>query len=299
MINILRHQLLRFFTEPLLHFMILGAAIFVGFNVMSGRTPNEKNAIVVRQATIQNLASVFTRSWQRSPSEEELNELIQDYIREEVAVREALALGIDRDDSIIRRLLRQKLEFVTEDVALQAEPTDEDLRTYLHGHADVFTSEPRFSFTQIYFNAQHRGTRLGQDAAKLREHLNTSKVPVDVATQGDITSLEHQFNALPASQIKQLFGEPFATALATLEPGQWSGPVASGYGQHLIFVSEQLPGSLPNLEQVREAVRRDWANSRRIDALDKFYATRLHNYSVTIEIPLPKSADNNVAELSR
>jgi hypothetical protein len=117
----------------------------------------ERGTIVVTQGRIENLAATFARTWRRPPSAGELSSTVQDYVREEAAVREALALGLDRDDTVIRRRLRQKLEFIAEGVAAQAEPTEEDLQTYLEAHAEAFASEPRFTFSHVYLSAERRG----------------------------------------------------------------------------------------------------------------------------------------------
>jgi hypothetical protein len=295
----------RFVKEPLLHFLLLGAAIFA---VYEGVSPSDLgavtglDAIVVSQARIEGLRDKFTRTWHRSPNETELNGLIQDFVREEVAVREAAALGIDRDDSVIRRLLRQRLEFVTEDVATLAEPSEAQLISYLRDHADDFRAEPRISFSQIFFDPQRRGDALAANAEQLRTRLNAGnrRTPVEVtelAELGDATLLEHQFTALPLSAVAQMFGEAFAEVLRAQAPGQWSAPIASAYGEHIVYVSETTPGTAPALEQVREAVRRDWVNARRTEVLDAFYAALMQRYRVTVYMPPSKTGDDQIAEL--
>lgn len=299
------HVMKRFLSEPLLHFLLLGAAIFAVFDSVSENgvdTAIEQDAIVVTQAKIESLTDKFTRTWQRSPSEAELNGLIQDFIREEIAVREAAALGIDRDDTVIRRLLRQRLEFVTEDVAALAEPSEAQLNEYLREHADDFRTEPRISFSQIFFDSQRRGDTLAADAEQLRTRLNSgngqdSVELSELSDLGDATLLERQFTALSLGAAAQLFGEPFAKALGTLQPGQWSTLITSAYGEHLVYVSDTVPGSVPSLAQVREAVRREWINARRTEVLDAFYAALLQRYRVTVDMPPSKRGDDQLAEL--
>ncbi len=270
-----------------MHFLLLGAALFAAFEWMSGDSVREPGRIVVTQGRIESLAIGFTRTWQRPPTESELQGLVREYIREEVCTREAVALGLDRDDSVIRRRLRQKLEFVTEDLAAQGEPTEEDLRAYLKAHASSFHVEQRFTFQHVYLNPIQRGEYLARDVAQLLEQLRQAGGNDDVSAVGDPFLLDHRFDAMPTSEALKLFGEKFASALSRLAPGQWQGPVESGYGVHLVFISERSEEHTPTLEEVRDAVRRDWANARRTEANEKFYETLLKRYSVTIEQPDP------------
>lgn len=287
----------RILTEPLLHFVLLGAVLFAAFNILAREPAGAQETIVVSQARIENLAAKFTRTWQRPPGAAELNGLIQDYIREEAAVREALALGIDRNDTVIRRLLRQRLEFVTEDVAALTEPSEADLNGYLRDHAEDFRTETRISFSQIFFDPQRRGAALTADAGKLRARLNAAGGQVDVAMLGDATLLEHQFTALPLSAAVHLFGEDFAAALSTQKPGKWSAPIASAYGEHLVYVSDVTPGTVPELAQIRDTVRRELLNTRRKTALDAYYTALLQRYQVSIDMPPATPGHDQLAEL--
>jgi hypothetical protein len=157
--------------EPLLHFLILGAVIFMAYGITARHKANNPGEIVVTQGTIENLVTGFTRTWQRPPTEDELQGLVRDYIREEAAYREALALGLDRDDMIVRRRLQQKLEFVSNDLATRIEPSDEDLQSFLQAHKGTFQTEPLFSFRQIYFNPQLHGENLHRDVARVLDEL--------------------------------------------------------------------------------------------------------------------------------
>jgi hypothetical protein len=274
----------KFFKEPLLHFLFLGAILFVAYSMM--QTPgrgDEPGEIVVTQGQIEHLAASFARTWQRPPSGEELAGLVRDRIREEVYYREAMAMGLDKDDTVIRRRLRQKMEFISDDIAARTEPTDEQLNTYLQTHADMFRVEPRFTFGQVYLNPEKRGEDLDRDMMKLLSLLNQPDNNTDLATLGDSLMLEQQFVALPASEVAKRFGEHFAAQLGELIPGAWQGPVESGYGVHLVLVSERSEGQLPMLADVRDSVRREWDNAMRLEANEKFYQELLKRYTVTIE----------------
>jgi parvulin-like peptidyl-prolyl isomerase len=179
----------------------------------------------------------------------------------------------------------------------------ESYRNYLRDHPDDFRTDTRISFRHIYLDPQRRGAALAADAAQLRARLNAagdrSQAPdlAALSELGDATLLERQFTALPLGTAAQLFGDAFAEALRTLEPGQWSAPIVSAYGEHLVYVSDIAPGTVPALEQVRAAVRRDWVNARRTELLDAFYAALLQRYRVTVVMPPSKADDDQLAEL--
>ena len=275
----------RLLHEPLLHFLLLGAAVFAAFSWGSEHSETGSKSIVVTQGRIDHLENAFARTWQRPPTQQEMDGLIQDYVQEEGYAREAVALGLDRDDLIIRRRLRQKLEFVSEDLAAPAEPSDEELQTYLEAHAATFATERRFSFRQVYLNPKGRGVNLARDVDRLLAGLKQAGAKTNLAPLGDPILLEHEFDNASAREVGNMFGEKFAAALGNLSPGQWQGPVESGYGVHVVFLAERTEGRLPPLEDVREAVRREWANARRLEADAQFYQTLLRRYAVTIERP--------------
>jgi hypothetical protein len=285
--------------EPLVHFLLLGAGLFVAFGLVGKRPSDELGKIVITQGQIEHLAAGYHRVHGRPAAPEELEGLMRDYVREEVYCREALALGLDRDDAVIRNRLRLKMEFIAEDVAAQAEPTDEQLRSYLREHPEAFRIEPRFTFSQVYLNPERHRQSLVYDVAQLLMRLHQAGDTADVSELGDPFLLEHTFVALAASEVAKQFGETFAVQLGKLPRGQWQGPVESGYGVHLVFVSETTEGRVPTLEEVRDTVRREWANARRLEANEKFYQDLLKRYTVTIEGPQPTKAGKKLAMEAR
>jgi hypothetical protein len=271
--------------EPLVHFLLIGLLVFAGFKVTSPNGAGEPGKIVVTQAQVESLVTGFTRTWQRPPTTLELEGLIREYIREEVCTREAIALGLDKDDSVIRRRLRQKLEFISDSVASQAEPTEEQLEKYLKAHSDSFRGERRFSFTQVYLDPQKHGENLTRDINQMLAELRLAGSKPDVSKMGDSLLLEQSFKALTAGEISKQFGEKFATKLADVTVGEWSGPIESGYGVHLVLVSEREDGFVPALAEVRASVKHEWLNAQRSEINEKFYQTLLKRYTVTVEDP--------------
>jgi PPIC-type PPIASE domain len=272
--------------EPLLHFLVLGVAIFAAYGLVLKRSADEPGKIVISAGQVASMAESFARTWRRPPTGEELDGLIRDRVQEEVYSREALALGLDKDDTIIRRRLRQKMEFVTDDVAALAEPTDDQLGDYLKTHADAFRVQREFTFSQVFLNPERHGENLGRDATELLAQLRHAGENVDLSELGDSFLLEHKFQSLPASEVVKQFGDKFAARLNELSPGQWQGPIESGYGVHLVRISERTEGRMPELAEVRDAVRREWVNARRLESNEKFYAELLKRYVVTIERPI-------------
>lgn len=271
--------------EPLLHFMLLGFALFLLHGWMAGPGGGSGKGIVITQGRIEQLAAGFARMHQRAPVASELEALIDDAIREEIFYREAKALGLDQDDTIVRRRLRQKLEFVSEDVVPVAEPTDAQLLGYLQANPGKFRSETRYSLSHVYLNPQRHGQRLAGDTQVLLAELQRVGATADASKLGDAFLLEHRFQSVTASELVRLFGAGFETALRTLPTGEWQGPVPSGYGAHLVFVDRRDDGRVAALELVREEARREWIHDQRQQANGRFYADLRKRYEVTVERP--------------
>jgi hypothetical protein len=194
-----------------------------------------------------------------------------------------MAMGLDRDDTIIRRRLQQKLEFLSENISDFTQPTDEELRVFFQDHPDQFRSERRFTFHQVYLSLERHRDGLAGDAAELLRQLKRLSNSFDISTLGDPSLLEHQFADVEATEVAKQFGEKFASALNDLPLGEWQGPVESSYGIHLVFVEERTERQSPALEEVRDAVRREWLNARRLESNKKFYDGLYKRYTVEIE----------------
>lgn len=269
--------------EPLVQFLLLGAAIFLGYGLVSKRIRPEPGKIVVTQGQLASMRESFNRTWQRPPSREEWADLIQDRVREEVYCREAIALGLDRDDVVIRQRLRQKMEFISDGIAAQAEPKDAELSAYLAAHPERFHVERRFTFRHVYLDPAKRAASLARDATQLLATLNQAGNKADVSRMGDSFPVERDLTGVPASAITAKFGAEFTARLSELPLGRWQGPIESTFGSHLVFESERTEARLPELAEVRDAVRREWESARRLEANEASYQKLLAHYSVTVE----------------
>ena len=278
----------RWLSEPLLHFVVLGIVLFAGSSIITRNTAPTAGRIMVSQGRIANLSMSFAKVWQRPPSSDELEGLIRDYVREEVLSREAIAMGLDRDDTVIRRRLQQKLEFVTNDVAEQAQPSEAELQEYLTQHPEQFRSDALLSFRQVFLSRQARGDAVQADAVTLLAELQQAGPAIDTGTLGDPTLLSPELTKARAGEVAAIFGEGFAHQLTALAVGRWQGPVASAYGEHLVLVTARADGRVPALSEARAQVASEWTNARRIAANQDFYRQALGRYTVTVEA-LPHS----------
>jgi hypothetical protein len=279
--------------EPLLHFLVLGAALFGLFSMVDKNNSEAPAKIIVSTSRVTTLADGFARTWRRPPTEQELQGLVEDYIRDEIFYREGRAAGLDRDDFVIRRRVRQKMEFLAEDMAA-AEPSDEQLGAHLASNPERFQTEDRLTFHHVFLSATRRGSALDDDARQIADTLVRTSAPEDTATLFDPFLLGEEFREMSQSDIARTFGEGFAKRLSAMAPGRWQGPIPSSFGVHFVFVDERAKGNLPSLASVREAVQREWLNARRIEAEQKLYRTLRDRYQIVVET-LPKATASEIA----
>jgi hypothetical protein len=275
----------RFIREPLVHFLVLGALMFLWSAWQGGGGGAGSNRIVITPGVVDYLAAGFNRTWRRAPNEAELKGMIDEHVKEEIAAREALAMGLDRDDIVIKRRLRQKLEFLLVDDAAAAPPTDADLKAWLDKHPETFRVEPQLAFRQVLLRPERRGASLEADASKLLARLRAAGAEVNTQDLGDASMLPAETPLEPAREVARGFGQDFADALMKLAPGQWSGPVESSFGLHLVFVRESTKGAAADLATVRPLVEREVVAERRKAEMQALYERLLAKYAVSIEMP--------------
>lgn len=276
----------RLLTEPLVHFLLLGAALFGVFTFVAEPEEEDISAnreIVVTPGRIEMLAANFAKVWQRPPSDTELTGLIEDFIREEIFYREALALGMDRDDTIIRRRLRQKLEFITTDLADQIEPTEADLQATLEGDPETYRIDPVVSFEQVFIDPKKHGDDLEQVLSETRVQITAAKSPDELAALGDRLMIPPALESVSTFEIDRTFGRGFGDEIAALELGQWSEPLRSGYGLHFIRLLDKIDARLPTVDDIRDDLERDWRVQKQKETADAFYTALRDRYTITVE----------------
>jgi hypothetical protein len=288
-------DLRRWLREPLLHFLILGAVLFLLFHFVKGGFATRQNEIVISSGTVRTISEGFQRVWKRPPTQQELDSLIQDYIKEEIYYREAMTMGLDRDDTIIRRRLRQKMEFLADGMGYIKEPTEKDLQLYLQKHPEKFRVESRYTFSHVYLNPEQHQNSLPQDATQLLTKLNNAGNSVDASQYGDRFMLGYYFSNQSESNVARTFGDQFGKQLAQLETGKWVGPIESGYGQHLVLISSRTEGTTPLLSEVRKQVQSEWMTEEAKQTSEKFYESLRSRYNVKIEPEKTSSGNANAS----
>ena len=279
-----RGWLRRLVAEPLLHFVLLGGmlfALYLGVN----DTPevSSPNRIVVDKVQLQSILTAFERTWLRAPTAGELDGLIREHVKEEVLYREALALGLDSDDLIIRRRLRQKMEFLNADLIEPPTPTDADLQTYLDANSASYREAERHDFIQVFVNRGDDQGDAQQRASRLLAQLpDPATAAPPVTTLGDVSMLPGEMMQADAHDIGRVFGDDFAAQLSAVPLNRWSGPYRSTYGLHLVYVSARTAAREAQLDEVRAAVTRDWAAAQRHEANERFYSALLERYKVEV-----------------
>ncbi len=282
----MNEKITRWLREPLVHFLAIGVALFA-LNALftagdSGDGPDR--SVAVTETEIRWLRDTWQSRWQRPPTETELRGLVDDYVRQEVLYREALAMGLDRNDEVIRRRMVQKIEFLTSDLASQVQPTETQLQAYFQENLDRYTIPERRGFAHVYFNVDQRGEAAVADAEQLLARLRGAP-PSEVRPRelGDRFMLQHEYPLQREQDVSRIFGQRFAGALFELEPGEWQGPIASGYGVHLAYVTQVEEPRVPDLNLVRSDVLRDYASALREQANDAMLATVRSRYTVEID----------------
>jgi hypothetical protein len=262
----------RILKEPLFHFLVGGALLFAAYAWLNRDVPDEPRVVRITAAEVNWLKETWTFQWKRQPDERELRGLVSDYLREVLLAREATELGLDANDTIVRRRLAQKMEFLLQDTARLIEPNDDELRRLYTTSGDRYRAQSRISFSQIFFNSE----------ASAKNAL--AKVGTGPASGlGDRTMLESEFKDADRHAVMTIFGNQFSEELFKLEAGRWLGPVASGYGFHLVRISDIQPGLPRPFEDVRAQVLEDWQHLQQVRANEQFYANLLKKYDLEVE----------------
>lgn len=251
----------KYIHEPLAHFVLAGVFIFILYSLLDPDRVGD-DQIIVDQAVIERLTADWQRRSGRAPAPEELDGLIADYLFEELFYREAMALGLEQNDQVIRRRLVQKMELLAESAAQQLQPSGNELPEWYEAHPELYRSEPRIGFRHIYFSHDRRDNSAEKDAAMLLTRLGGLDQAAGQPGLGDSFMLPHEFIDIGRPQLGRLFGEEFAAALLELEPGSWQGPVRSGYGYHLVYLFKVRDAEPIPFTESRARVAQDWQRNR-------------------------------------
>ncbi len=260
--------------EPLLHFLLLGALLFAVYGYTERGRGGVEPAKQIRLSfdELAQLAMVFQSQWRREPSTEEFGRLVESKVQGEILYREALAMGLDKGDEIIKRRMAQKMQFLAEDVASAREPSAAELRSWYSKNSDKFAQASRVSFRHLYFSPDRRGARARDDAqsalAKLAAQPEDSKLAASLA---DPFMFQEYYRDRAPEFLGKEFGPRFAVEVPKLKAGSWQGPVESGFGWHLVFVDTAIPGRVPAFDEIEGDVKTAWLSERKAVAWESAY----------------------------
>ncbi len=260
---------MKLLREPQLHFVLIGALTFGSYawiNRGASDAGGADRAILITEQQVNWLVETWKRQWQRPPTEAELQGLFVDYLREELLAREARGLELDRDDTVVRRRLAQKMDFMLEDTARLVEPKDADLRAIYDADLARFRTQARSTFVQVYFSPEKRGNRADADARKALDQLRRRGPDADLTRIGDALLLPAGLTNVDEQVIASQFGADFARAVGAIAPGMWQGPIKSEYGLHLVLVTERSEGRQLSLEEARSDLVDLWQRKQEVTA---------------------------------
>ena len=274
--------------EPLVHFLLLGAVLFAVYAYTErGRGGVESSKqIQLSLDDLTQLALVFQSQWRREPTPDEFKRMVENKVQEEILYREGLALGLDKDDTIVKRRMAQKMQFLAEDVAAAHEPTATELKSWYERNSDKFAQPSRVSFRHLYFSPDRRGTRVREDATnavtKLVGQPEDSKLAASLA---DPFMLQDYYRDRAPEFLGKEFGPKFAQAVAKLPSSSWQGPIESGFGWHLVFVDAVIPGRVSAFEEIEPDVKTAWLAEQKARAWEKAYKDMRAKYVVLLPAP--------------
>jgi len=275
----------KWLKEPLLHFLLIGSMLFGLYSMLNPEEPSfSDNRIIISPGDIERLSANWTKKRNRPPTEVELQVLIDSYIRDEVYYREAIALGLDQNDTILRRRMVQKMVFLSSDIADLNQPDEASINQYFQENLDKYELPARISFSHIYFSATKRGEHIYADLEKALADVRASKdTDIIAGESGDPFMLQHDFTLETPFEIVRLFGQDFAERLFQFQADSWQGPVESGYGLHLVRVNEKVAAKRPDLASVIDKVRNDLMFEQRQKINKEIYERFRQRYEIVIE----------------
>jgi hypothetical protein len=270
----MKNSILKFLREPIVLFFLFGLILFIVYERTTTYYELKNKKITVTEAQIQLLKETFAKTWNREPTEEELEAQIENLIKDEIYYKEAVDLGLDRSDIAVKRRLRQIMEMMMDDMAT-VYPSEDQLKTYLSENQDKFRRDPYISFRHIYFSSENRETALDV-LGKLKDTL-----PVDERSFDGLALIPNEFSEESYRSVERLFGKSFTEEVFTLKPGIWQGPVESAYGYHLVYISELTEGFVPELSEIWEEVEREWSVEKRTQVKDQQYQKIRERYTIS------------------
>jgi hypothetical protein len=282
----------RWLREPLLQFLLGGFVLFAVYGALNPQIGDrfQSNRIQLTEDELRQMAVVWAAKWQRPPTPEELHSLVEDRVREEILYREAQALGLDRGDTIVKRRLAQKLEFLAEDTSALRDPGAAELKAWFAQNRERFAQPGRLSFRHIYFSPDRHGDHTQAAAAKALEKVAGKPASAAAANAGDRFMFQDYYADRTSDDVANVFGAKFAESLLQRKPGAWQGPLESGLGWHLVIVDSITPGRVPAFDEIEPDVKAAWIDEQRAEAKRRMYAAMRARYEVALPAAITRDA---------
>jgi hypothetical protein len=288
--------------EPLLHFLVIGAGIFFLFNHLNlsnvEKAAFDNRKIIITQADLDSLATSWLKAKGRPASEEERERQLKYHIREQVLYREAMIMGLDKNDVIVRRRLAKKMNYLFDDLTVVSEPNEQELEKFISEHASLFTRLAEVSFSQVFLEPAEHGRDINKDAEKLLGELQQKPTSFDAINLGDRSLLPYDFTGERKNEIAGMFGGHFAKLIFTSDIGSWQGPMISGYGVHLVNIHSRTTDVLPPLAEIHKQVLKEWISIKRREANEVFYQSMAERYEIILDDAIVEKTKKNDSEIN-
>ena len=285
----------RLLREPLLHFLLIGAALFAAFHFTQPARDLSSSSKEIRLSLdeLAQMTVLFQSQWRRDPTPAEFNRMVEQRVQSQVLYREALGMGLDKNDEIVRRRMAQKMEFLAEDVAAAREPKSEELKSWFEKNTALFAQPARLSFRHLYFSPDRRGGQARDDAMKALARIAGQSEDTELTESlADPFMFQEYYRDRAPDYLGKEFGPQFAQAVEKLPTGSWQGPIESGYGWHLVFVDSVIPGRVPAFEEVENEVKTAWLGEQKTRGWEKAYEEMRAKYTVLLPVPSGKALTN-------
>ena len=268
-------------NEPFFHFILLGIALFILYGLVNDKT-NSKNTILINDFDVNSIIASWEMQWKRPPTEKELQNLIASKIKQEIFYQEALKMNLDHNDEIIKRRLAQKMQFLSDDIASLNEPTEAELQEYYKDHANKYLAPISYSLYQIVF-IQDKRTNNRKDALETLEQFPNATFD-EMKNWGDQLPFSYYFEGVTANELALQLGSKFPEALLDKEINKWIGPIPSGFGYHLVYITQKTEPYLPDFEVRRKDVIRDFEYDKQEEFNKLIYKELKKKYNIEMDI---------------
>ncbi len=267
--------------EPFFHFILIGIALFILYGMVNDKS-SSKDTIIINDFDVSTLISKWEMQWKRAPTEKELQNLINLNIKQEIFYQEALKMNLDHNDEIIKRRLSQKMQFLSNDIAAMIEPSDENLKAYYKEHAEKYLTPPSYTLYQITFSPDQRKDNY-KDALEILKQFPYATFE-EMKDWGDTLPFNYYFEDVNANELGLLLGSKFPEGLKKVAIKQWAGPVQSGFGYHLVYITQIKAPALPDFNSVKKNIIRDYEYDKQQEIDESIYHELKKKYEIDIDI---------------